>query len=124
MISIRTSVPVAAWKTGRITLLGDAIHSMTPYRGIGANIALKDAMLLRDALVAAHNGDCELLAAIHGYEEEMVRYGFTAVEKSRLAMEQALTTSAVQRMMSRAALRIIDKLPALKRRMFRTMGDE
>lgn len=124
MISIRTSVPVAAWKTGRTTLLGDAIHSMTPYRGIGANIALKDAMLLRDALVAAHNGERELLEAIHAYEEDMIRYGFTAVEKSRLAMEQALTTNAVQRRISRAALRIIDKLPALKRRMFRAMGDE
>jgi 2-polyprenyl-6-methoxyphenol hydroxylase-like FAD-dependent oxidoreductase len=32
-LSIRTSVPVARWRTGRITLLGDAIHSMTPYRG-------------------------------------------------------------------------------------------
>jgi salicylate hydroxylase len=32
-LTIRTSVPVAAWRTGRITLLGDAIHAMTPYRG-------------------------------------------------------------------------------------------
>ena len=124
MISIRTSVPVAPWKTGRITLLGDAIHSMTPYRGIGANIALKDAMRLRDALVSAHNGKRELLEAIHAYEEDMIRYGFTAVERSRLAMEQALTTSVAQRNISRAALRIIDKLPALKPRIFRRMADE
>jgi salicylate hydroxylase len=124
LISIRTSVRVAPWKTGPITLLGDAIHSMTPYRGIGANIALKDAMRLRDALVAAHKGERELLEAIHAYEEDMIRYGFTAVEKSRLAMEQALTTSDVQRKISRAALRIIDKLPALKPWMFRNMADE
>jgi FAD binding domain-containing protein len=39
-----------------ITLIGDAIHSMTPYRGIGANVALKDAVRLRDALVAAQRG--------------------------------------------------------------------
>ena len=32
-----------------MTLIGDAIHAMTPYRGIGANIALKDAVGLRDA---------------------------------------------------------------------------
>jgi len=31
-LPIRTSVPIAPWRTGRITLLGDAIHSMTPYR--------------------------------------------------------------------------------------------
>src|SRR5262249_51238096 len=48
-LPIRTSLPVAAWPTGRITLIGDAIHSMTPYRGIGANIALRDALCLRDA---------------------------------------------------------------------------
>jgi salicylate hydroxylase len=124
MISIRTSVPVAPWKTGRITLLGDAIHSMTPYRGIGANIALKDAMRLRDALVDAHTGERELLGAIHDYEEDMIRYGFAAVEKSRLAMEQALTTNDVRRKISRAALRFIDKVPALKPRLFRRMADE
>jgi salicylate hydroxylase len=124
MISIRTSVPVAPWKTGRITLLGDAIHSMTPYRGIGANVALKDAMRLRDALVAAFRGEHELVEAIHAYEEEMIRYGFTAVEKSRLAMEQALTTNDVQRKISRTALRIINRVPPLKSRLFRSMADE
>ena len=44
-ITMRTAVPVAPWRTQRITL-GDAIHSMTPYRGIGANVALKDAVRL------------------------------------------------------------------------------
>ncbi|MBO0758984.1 MAG: FAD-dependent monooxygenase, partial [Bradyrhizobiaceae bacterium] len=81
LISIRTSVPVAPWRTGRITLLGDAIHSMTPYGGIGANVALKDAMRLCEALVAARNGERELLAVIHAYEDAMIRYGFAAVEK-------------------------------------------
>jgi salicylate hydroxylase len=124
MISIRTSVPVSPWRSGRITLLGDAIHSMTPYRGIGANVALKDAMRLRDAMVGASNGERDVLAAIRSYEAEMIRYGFAAVENSRLAMEQALTTSAVQRMMSRTAFRIIDKVPPLKRWIFRAMGEE
>jgi salicylate hydroxylase len=53
-LPIRTSVPVAPWRTGRVTFLGDAIHSMTPYRGIGANVALKDAARPTRALVAAN----------------------------------------------------------------------
>ena len=119
-ISIRTSVPVQPWETGRVTLLGDAIHSMTPYRGIGANVALKDAWRLRDALVAAHRGERDVIEAIHAYEADMIRYGFAAVENSRKAMEQALTTSALQR----TAFRVIDKVPALKRWMFARAGEE
>jgi len=123
-ISIRTSVPVQPWETGRVTLLGDAIHSMTPYRGIGANVALKDAWRLRDALVAAHRGERDVIEAIRAYEADMIRYGFAAVENSRKAMEQTLTTSALQRTLSRTAFRMIDKVPALKRWMFARAGEE
>jgi hypothetical protein len=28
----------APWNTGRVTLLGDALHNMTPYRGMGASM--------------------------------------------------------------------------------------
>ena len=48
---IRSSRPAVAWTPSNITLLGDAIHSMTPYRGIGANVALRDAALLCSKLV-------------------------------------------------------------------------
>ena len=51
LLHIRSSVPIPHWKTNSITLLGDAIHSMTPYRGIGANVALCDATSLYATLV-------------------------------------------------------------------------
>jgi salicylate hydroxylase len=124
LITIRTSVPIAPWQTGRVTLIGDAIHSMTPYRGIGANIALKDAWRLRDAIVQVCRDKRELTEAVHDYETEMVRYGFAAVQNSRRAMEQTLSTNAARRSISRAALRVIDKLPPLKRRMFQSTGDD
>ena len=53
-LRIRTSQPVAPWSPSNVTLLGDAIHNMTPYRGIGANVALRDAALLCSKLVEAH----------------------------------------------------------------------
>jgi salicylate hydroxylase len=123
-IAIRTSVPVAPWRTQRITLLGDAIHSMTPYRGIGANVALRDAVGLCRALTAADRGERPVIDAIHDYEADMVEYGFRAVRTSLHAMNQAVTESSVQSALSRAALRIINHVPAFKRAMYNRMGEE
>lgn len=85
---IRTSRPPEAWPTTRITLLGDAIHSMTPYRGIGGNIALRDAALLCSQLEQAAAGRKPLLEAIHDYEAAMRQYAFAAVNESLRAMRQ------------------------------------
>ena len=123
-ITIRTAVPVAPWVTRRITLLGDAIHSMTPYRGIGANVALKDAMRLCRALAAADRGERPLIDAIHGYETDMLDYGFRAVRTSLHAMNQAIVESRVRSVLSRTALRVIDRVPAFKRAMFSRMRSE
>jgi salicylate hydroxylase len=80
--NIRTSVPLEHWETRNITLLGDAIHSMTPARGIGANIALRDADLLRRKLIAVGQGNAPLLGAVQEYELEMLPYAFQAVRES------------------------------------------
>jgi 2-polyprenyl-6-methoxyphenol hydroxylase-like FAD-dependent oxidoreductase len=123
-LAIRTSVPIPPWQTQRITLLGDAIHSMTPYRGIGANVALKDAMALRGALLAAAHGDRPLIDALHGYEADMIEYGFRAVRTSLDAMHQAMIENPLQSTLSRVALRVIDRVPVFKRWMFNRMGEE
>jgi 2-polyprenyl-6-methoxyphenol hydroxylase-like FAD-dependent oxidoreductase len=123
-LSIRTALPVAPWPTRRITLLGDAIHAMTPYRGIGANIALKDAVRLRRALTAANAGEHPLLDALHAYETEMIDYGFRAVRASLEAMHRAMPDSRLRLALSRAFLRTANHVPSLRQRMFRGMGDE
>jgi 2-polyprenyl-6-methoxyphenol hydroxylase-like FAD-dependent oxidoreductase len=38
-LALRTSVPIEPWAASRITLLGDAIHAMSPAAGVGANTA-------------------------------------------------------------------------------------
>jgi salicylate hydroxylase/6-hydroxynicotinate 3-monooxygenase len=43
--------PLATWTKGRVTLLGDACHPMTPYMASGAAIALEDAAVLARCLV-------------------------------------------------------------------------
>jgi 2-polyprenyl-6-methoxyphenol hydroxylase-like FAD-dependent oxidoreductase len=77
LVRVRTSVRVPPWPPSRVTLLGDAIHAMSPARGSGANTALLDAGKLAAALSGAG------VAGVGAYEEEMRDYGFAAVEASR-----------------------------------------
>ncbi|HKN08603.1 MAG TPA: FAD-dependent monooxygenase [Pseudomonadota bacterium] len=123
-LPIRTSVPHAPWRTGRITLLGDAIHSMTPYRGIGANVAIKDAARLKRALVAARSGERDLIEAIHDYETGMLDYGFRAVRNSLKAMHQTVSDSLPGLMLSRLTMRAINAMPPVKQIVARRLGEE
>jgi salicylate hydroxylase len=45
--------PLPAWTEGRVTLLGDACHSMLPYLGQGANSALEDGLVLARCMEAS-----------------------------------------------------------------------
>ena len=81
-IAIRSACPVPPWPTSRVTLLGDAIHAMTPAGGIGANTALRDAAELARALTSVDNGQRGLIDAISQYEAAMWDYGFSAVARS------------------------------------------
>ncbi|WP_433574995.1 FAD-dependent oxidoreductase [Nocardia brasiliensis] len=80
-IVVRSSVPVAPWPSSTVTLLGDAIHAMSPAAGAGANMALRDAAALASALAAATDQD-SLLDAIRDYERDMVDEGFAMVRLS------------------------------------------
>lgn len=124
LLPIRTSVPVEPWETTNVTLLGDAIHSMTPFRGIGANVALRDAQLLTGALTAAARGERPLLEALHDYETQMLAYGFAAVRASLQAAEQTVSDNRVARTMARTVFRLAGALPPLKRKMFGGIGTE
>jgi 2-polyprenyl-6-methoxyphenol hydroxylase-like FAD-dependent oxidoreductase len=96
------------------TLLGDALHNMTPFRGISANTALRDAEALRKALVAVDRGDDALLAALARYEREIIDYGFRAVQPSLKNMERFHATGRLSRMLTKTLLRAVDYLSPLK----------
>lgn len=81
-VEMTSSVPFALNRAGRTTLLGDAIHVMTPSLGRGANVALHDAALLVRHLASASKGQAALQMALADYETTMARYGFDVVRES------------------------------------------
>lgn len=83
LVTIRSARPVKPWHVANVTLLGDAIHTMSPGRGEGANTALRDAQLLRSVLVEVATQGLPLFQAKSLYETTMLRYGFEAVADSR-----------------------------------------
>ncbi|MFC1408202.1 FAD-dependent oxidoreductase [Streptacidiphilus sp. N1-12] len=72
---IRVARPVEPWPATSVTLLGDAVHAMSPARGSGANIALKDAGRLCAELTAPHAAGSPV-PAVARYETAMRDYGF------------------------------------------------
>lgn len=55
-VPLRSMPKLDPWTPSNVTLIGDAIHSMTPMAGVGANTALRDAEHLRAALVRVDAG--------------------------------------------------------------------
>ena len=56
--------PTPPWPSSRVTLVGNSITAMLPTLGKGANMAMRNAAVLRDQLAAAARGEQLLLEAI------------------------------------------------------------
>jgi 2-polyprenyl-6-methoxyphenol hydroxylase-like FAD-dependent oxidoreductase len=125
-LGMRTSVPLLPWASSNVTLLGDAIHTMTPGRGAGANTALRDAALLGKLLVEVHQGRKPLVDAIHDYEVEMLRYSTEAVNESKKQMNSTdlihrPIVGAMQLALMRGAMRVVNAVPLLKRQVLQNL---
>ena len=79
--------PCLPWNNrgGAVTLVGDAAHAMTMYRGEAANHGIMDAYHLVRALGEVHAGTRGLKEAVDGYEAEMRERTSVAVQWSREA---------------------------------------
>ncbi len=96
MAPVRTADVPAAWPSSAVTVLGDAIHAMSPAGGLGANTALHDALLLSRQLGEAAAGRRSLRAAIGGYETAMREYSARAIQASQRGTEVLLGVSGRQ----------------------------
>lgn len=74
--------PLPTWSDGRVVLLGDACHAMTPYMAQGAATAIEDAAVLARCIEAFEGDDLE--AAFELYE---------AVRKPRTSKIQAISSA-------------------------------
>tara|TARA_R110000751_G_scaffold71441_4_gene144773 strand:+ start:35162 stop:36310 length:1149 start_codon:yes stop_codon:yes gene_type:complete len=66
---LRDREPLANWTIGRVGMLGDAAHPMTPFLGQGACLAIEDALLLGRAF-AASSDVSEALLRYEGSRKE------------------------------------------------------
>ena len=71
--------PMERWTVGRVTLLGDACHSMVPFLAQGANMAIEDGYVLARALTES---DAEVPTRLLNYERARRERTRRAVEGS------------------------------------------
>jgi salicylate hydroxylase/6-hydroxynicotinate 3-monooxygenase len=74
--------PLKRWSDGRVVLLGDAAHPMTPYMAQGAATSIEDAAVLARCLAAVEGDDVE--GAFRRYE---------AHRKPRTSVVQAISSA-------------------------------
>jgi 2-polyprenyl-6-methoxyphenol hydroxylase-like FAD-dependent oxidoreductase len=79
MTPIQWRKPLRRWGRGRMTLLGDAAHAMTPDLGQGAGQALEDAVVLAASLRAAADAE----EGLRAYERERIVRTTPIVKRSR-----------------------------------------
>jgi salicylate hydroxylase len=60
--------PLPSWTVGRVTLLGDAAHSMLPYLAQGATQSIEDGYMI--ARILARKGEGDVPGALQLYEQK------------------------------------------------------
>jgi 2-polyprenyl-6-methoxyphenol hydroxylase-like FAD-dependent oxidoreductase len=81
-----------------LTMLGDAAHLMPPFAGEGVNMAMLDALELRDSLYNESFSDIQ--TAIAAYENQMRKRAAAAAQESLENGEKMHSADALQKMLA------------------------
>ncbi|KAL7952457.1 hypothetical protein V8C34DRAFT_323206 [Trichoderma compactum] len=114
-LSLRSMPTLSKWDPSNVTLLGDAIHNMTPMGGTGANTALQDAEVLSRHITDVAAGRLTVIEAVGNYEDEMLVYANEALQLSRRNAENACNGGGIRRFIFRGLLRAAQASPAIMR---------
>jgi salicylate hydroxylase len=87
---LRDREPLQRYSKGRVTMLGDAAHPMSPFLGQGACIAIEDAMVLGRAFAAASHFE-EAFAIYEGARKERAN-GVQLASRQQADENQGVTT--------------------------------
>jgi salicylate hydroxylase len=90
---LRDREPLDTWTSGRVSMLGDAAHPMTPFLGQGACLALEDALLVGRAFEASSDP----LEALARYEAARKERGNGVQLLSRQEGQSLQTPRKVQK---------------------------
>jgi 2-heptyl-3-hydroxy-4(1H)-quinolone synthase len=81
------------WARGRVALLGDAAHALTPNMGQGAGMAMEDAAVLAEELARAARGETAVEEALTSYVARRRHRVEAIVRLSRQIGEEGQLTS-------------------------------
>lgn len=114
-VALRSMSALPDWPPSNVTLLGDAVHTMSPMAGIGASTALRDADTLRRALT---DTGLPLSRRVGNYEVRMRGYANEALARSTRNARNAASTGRLPRLAFRTLLKVTDAVPTVKRTVF------
>jgi 2-polyprenyl-6-methoxyphenol hydroxylase-like FAD-dependent oxidoreductase len=110
LLTFLTAERPREWSTSRVILIGDAIHSMPPLAGAGANTAIRDASALADQLQSGIAKGQPLLESVATFERAMFKYGFAAVDRSNSNLLRISKGSRFAKRLQIGAMRLVGSL--------------
>jgi 2-polyprenyl-6-methoxyphenol hydroxylase-like FAD-dependent oxidoreductase len=111
-------VILSHWGTGRIGIIGDAAHAMSPQLGQGANMALLDAAAIAQAVEASDDWECAW-SQFHAARKGSIRFYQTMSRLLTPLFQSDITGAAFVRDL---ALPISHRLPWLRGQMAETVA--